>query len=253
MGLLLLAGSTGFAQPQQLHQYAYYRVRPRPDTALTRQAQQLRLDFDQAGWATLAGELSPKPRPVWSYIGPGVGQWQRAGRRNFYYQVPAASLPALRRGHVRHSTKQFGNHMFELGLERRKSDYERLSDILLTHATKVRRIREAVPVLLFSVDTLGQVRDVAVDKSHSRMGLTSRSRKLILKALEKEQFRALEARVLFRRPRPVQERWQRLRVAQRLGRAGNAGFGWLLYKKVIRYGRCHEEHIERVPRFWKER
>lgn len=254
LAVLPLLAATAQTTPSQWYQYTYSRVRFRTDSALTRQAQLLRLDFNRADWATLADKLSARPRPVWSYIGSNTGAWHQAGHKRFYYQVPggAASLPPLSRAHIRHSSHKFSNEMFELGLERRLSDYERLSDILLTRATKVRRIKEAVPVLLFAVDSAGQVRDVAVDKSRSKMGLTSRSRKIILKALEKDQFRALEARFVFRRPRPAAERWQRLRVGERLGKAGNAGFGWLLYKKVIRYGRCHEEHVERVPRFWKE-
>jgi hypothetical protein len=228
--------------------------RPQPDSALTRQALDLSRSFSRPSWEVLADGLRARPRPVWSYIDAINSSPRHRPYASLRYPVSRRpdGRPLIQPDQRRRPTRQLDNHMFELGLERRQTDFERLRDVLLMHATKVRRIKEAVPVLLFKVDAEGRVEDVLVDKSRSRMGLSKRSRKIILKALEKEKFQALEARVTFRRPQPLQERLHRLHVGPRLGRAGNTTFGWLIYKKVIRYGRCHEAHVVKVPRFWKE-
>ncbi len=218
------------------------------DTLLTRQAYRLVQNFDRVGWRGVAAALRTKPRPIWSYIARGPADSQSPIQRCPVYcplvgeSFASVSLPALRR---------FNHHMYELGLERRKTDYERLSNELLLRATKVHKLAEALPVLLFAVDTAGRVKDVIVDKMRSKYDLTQRSRKIILHALQASRFRALEASYRFGQPRPFRERLVRLRVGRRLNVAGKTLFGWALYKREVRRGRCGELRYVRKLRLGK--
>lgn len=230
----LLLARPGVAQ----HHYA--RTRIQPDTTLMRQARQLRQHFTEAGWTALAAELAAKPGPIYAYLnmgaGPGVQLLPVAIDRS---QI-GRQLPQRRSSH------QFYRHLRRLNLQRRQEDYARLRAVLLTKATKVRRIEKALPVLAFDMDSAGRVRDVGVDPKRSHMGLTARSRKIILTALRTESFQAREVRYQFRQPRPFQE-W-RQRARRRVGRTSYKAFGWLAYKKVKRRGRCATIWYEEVPR-----
>lgn len=209
--------------------YGYPKTHP--DSALTRQAFRLGQHFDEAGWETLAAVLQPKPQPVGTYLGfypnhylqssllllstllppspsakqvaficslePTVGGLRhRLYGNGFGEQFIGASVS-------RKAVDQLYSHLGKLSSQRLQSDYDRLSDILLRRATKVRSIKEALPVMKFMVDSTGWVQDVAVDTKRTKMGLTQRSRKIILTALRDERFRALEARRVFTKPRPV--------------------------------------------------
>jgi len=218
--ILLLAGLAAQAQSAA-----------RPDTLLARQAFGLVQHFDRAGWQGLAAALRPKPRPIWSYIVRGqVASQSPVLRLPAYYPLPGDSYVTRVSAH---GIRRFNNHMYALGLARRQSDYERLRDELLVRATKVRKLQEALPVLLFAVDSAGRVQDVTVDKTRSSYGLTQRSRKIILQALRQSRFRALEARYSFSRPRPFRERLRRLALGQRLSVASHALSGLVPHKRML--------------------
>ncbi|MDO7875538.1 hypothetical protein Q5H93_12410 [Hymenobacter sp. ASUV-10] len=205
-----------------------------PDVALTQQAFRLGQHFDQAGWETLAAGLRLKSHPIHSYLGFYPNHSLQSSLLLLAKLLPlhptAAQVEFVRTlpptaGGLRYriygngfgeefvgepvsgrDVHQLYKQLDKLVLERRQTDYERLSDVLLRRATKVRKLKEALPVLQFMVDSTGQVLDVTVDKKRTKMGLTARSRKIILTALRNERFRALEARRVFTKPRPFAEK-----------------------------------------------
>jgi hypothetical protein len=255
---LLLTGMvfSGVAQTRaQNRVWIYARRVVRPDSALTVQAFRLGQQFKPANWTLLAAQLTAQPRPAASYLGFGlnkplipslrlsasVHKRHATPAQQAYWRTYVAQLnhPSPNRVSLLNSiygygfglrlkdefvspyaTNRLDRNLWGLGLERRQTDYERLSAILLERATKVRKLDKALPVLLFVVDTTGQVRDVMTDRSRTNYGLTARSRKLILKALQDERFHALEARNLFNKPHPWQERLHHLEIGRRIGRAG---------------------------------
>ncbi|MBG8554855.1 hypothetical protein [Hymenobacter guriensis] len=218
-------------------------VRTAPDTVLIRQALELCQDFNEPAWETLAAALRTKPGPVSSYLN------MRAVYNKLYggYSVP---IPVTRGGGYtrprRRHVRQLTRHLNELNLERRQGDYARLSNILLEKASKVRQIRKAIPVLEFEVDGDGRVQDVWVDEQQSKMGLTKRSRKIILNALHDEDFQVRESHSRFSKPRPFRE-W-RQRTGRHAGHTIYKLFGWIAYKKVKRRGRCGEIFYTEEPR-----
>jgi len=222
---LLLTGAVWSSMAQaaaQNHGWIYARKQVRPDSALTIQAFRLAQQFKPAEWTLLAAQLTARPRPAASYLGfglnkslisslhiiPGVHKRHATPAQAAYWHLAKASDPLMNKIYgygfglrlkdefvSPYATNRLDRHLW--GLERRQTDYERLSAVLLERATKVRQLEKALPTLLFVVDTTGQVQDVTVDKSRTNYGLTARSRKLILKALREERFRTLEARNLF--------------------------------------------------------
>ena len=266
---LLLTGTVcaGVAQtPAQNRVWMYARRQVRPDSALTTQAFRLAQRFRPADWPLLAAQLASRPRPAESYLGfglnksllsslyiiPGVHKRHATPAQAAYWRLAKSSDPLMNRIYGSgfglrlkdefvspYATNRLYRHLWGLGLERRLTDYERLSAALRERATKVRQLEKALPALLFLVDTTGQVQDVTVDKSRTNYGLTTRSRKLILKALRQERFHALEARNLFNKPRPWQERMHHLELGRRLARAGRFLTGRLpdgVRHKLDRYG-----------------
>ncbi len=227
----------------------------RPDSALTMQAFRLAQQFKPASWTVLAAQLAARPRPVTSYLGFGPNKRLIESLRIIasMHRRATPAQTAYWRSHPTpvydplmtriygsgyglrlrdeavssHATSQLYRHLWGLGLERRQSDYERLCAVLRERAAKVSQLEKALPVLLFVVDTTGQVQDVRADKSRTDFGLTARSRKLILNALREERFFTLEARNLFNKPHPWQERMHRLALKRRLARAGRFLTGWL--------------------------
>lgn len=118
--------------------------------------------------------------------------------------------------------------------ERRLADYEQLSQLLLTRATKVRRIKEAVPLLVLKVDSAGYVKGVDVDRARTHFGLTTRSRKIILQTLRDNDFRVREAYDYFQQPRPLHEKLvaTRYQLSAASRSASRFLFGWALYHKA---------------------
>jgi hypothetical protein len=268
---LLLAGTvwSGLAQtPAQNRVWIYARREVRPDSALTMQAFRLAQQFKPTYWTLLAAQLTARPRPAASYLGFGLNKPLISSLRiisnvhnrhatpaqNAYWHlhVVTPNDPLMNRIYgygfglrlkeefvFPHAANRLGRHLWGLGLERRQTDYERLSAILRERATKVKKLEKALPVLLFVVDTTGQVQDVMTDGTRTNFGLTARSRKLILKALREERFHALEARNLFNKPRPWQERMHHLELGRRLVRAGRVILGKLpdgVHHQLDRYG-----------------
>jgi len=277
-------GTSALAQTsEQSRRWDGYTTQVQPDVSLTQQAFRLGQQFTRPGWRQLAAQLRTQPRPVERYLGfapdlplrtsltylatvhplhptPGqVASWplylasapEMARLYGTGFGLQFAGEPASL-----HATNQLYRHLWELKLARRQTDYERLSALLLQHATKVHKLEQALPVLLFKVDSTGQVQDVNVDGTRSTYGLTSRSRKLILKALASERFQALEARNFFNKPRPWQERVARvkaqLRLGQRVSKGSHQLFGGVLYKTVHIPGRCGGtwRQVSRFA-FWK--
>jgi hypothetical protein len=265
---LLLTGTvwSSWAQtPAQNRIWIYARREVRPDSALTVQAFHLAQQFKPADWTLLAAQLTARPRPAASYLGfglnkslipslriiPTVHKRHATPAQAAYWQTAKSSDVLMNRIYgygfglrlkdefvSPYATNRLDRHLWGLGLERRQTDYERLSAILLERATKVKKLEKALPVLLFVVDTTGQVRDVMTDGSRTNYGLTARSRKLILKALRDERFHTLEARNLFNKPRPWQERLHHLELGRRLGRASRFMLGKLpdgVHHRLDRY------------------
>jgi|GEM_PF-4692351 len=254
---LLLTGTvfSGMAQAQN-HAWMHARWVVRPDSALTMQAFHLAQQFKPANWTLLAAQLTARPCPASSYLGfgfnrPLVTSLRLIANTHRRHATPVqAEFWRLHAGQSNdplmnriygygfglrledefvsaHATNRLDRHLWGLSLERRQTDYERLAAILRERATKVKKLEKALPALLFVVDTTGQVRDVMTDASRTNYGLTTRSRKLILKALQEERFRALEAPGRFTKPRPWQERLHHLEVGRRLARAGRFVMGRL--------------------------
>ena len=260
---LLLTGTvfSGMAQAQN-HAWMHARWVVRPDSALTLQAFHLAQQFKPANWTLLAAQLTAQPRPAASYLGFGFNKPLVSSLRliaNVHRRHATPAQDAFWRMYVAkdgesslnkvslmnriygygfglrlkeefvsaYATNRLDRHIWGLSLERRQTDYERLTAILRERATKVKKLEKALPALLFVVDTTGQVRDVTTDLSRTNYGLTARSRKLILKALQEERFHALEASGMFTKPRPWQERLHHLEVGRRLARAGRVLMGRL--------------------------
>ena len=266
---LLLTGTvlSALAQtPAKNRVWIYARREVRPDSALTMRAFRLAQQFKPADWTLLAAQLTSRPRPAASYLGfglnktlisslriiPGVHKQHATPAQAAYWHLAKASDPLMSRIYgygfglrlkdefvSPYATNRLDRHLWGLGLERRQTDYERLSAVLRERATKVKKLEKALPVLLFVVDTTGQVQDVMTDGARTNFGLTARSRKLILKALREERFHALEARNLFYKPRPWQERLHHLELGRRLSRAGRVILGKLpdgVHHQLDRYG-----------------
>lgn len=235
VGLLVLLARAAPAQTP----YAHFRAAP--DSVLIGQARQLCQHFTEDGWANLAAELAARPAPVYSYL-----NLRPAPTTRLLVPYP------LTRSHTgtplpdRRSTRLLHQHLRRLSLQRRQQDYARLSAVLRTKASKVRQLEKALPVLQFTLDSAGRAQDVSVDPKRSHMGLTARSRKLILTALRTENFQAREVRYSFRQPRPFEE-WRR-RASRQVGHVSYKAFGWLVYKQVKRRGRCATVWYEEVPR-----
>ena len=283
-GLAVCLTTSALAQTSaQSRRWDGYPIHVQPDVSLTQHAFRLGQHFTRPGWTQLAAQLRTQPQPVDQYLGfaPGL-----ALRTSLIYlatvhplhPTPAqvaswptylASAPAMAQLYGTsfglqftgepaslHATNQLYRHLWALKLVRRQTDYERLSAILQQHSSKVHKLEQALPVLLFQIDSTGQVQDVNVDATRSTYGLTSRSRKLILQALASERFHALEARNFFNKPQPWQERVARVKAQLRLGQRVSEGshqlFGGALYKTIHVPGRCGGtwRQVSRFA-FWK--
>lgn len=286
LGVCLAAGVGTTARAQtsaQSWRWDGYPTHVQPDVSLTQQAFRLGQHFTRPGWTQLAAQLRTQPRPVEEYLGFAPNLALRTSLTYLasvhpLHPTPAqvtswpsylASAPAMAQLYGTsfgvqfvgepaslHATNQLYRHLWSLKLARRQSDYERLQAILRQRAAKVHKLDQALPVLLFQIDSTGQVRDVNVDATRSTYGLTSRSRKLMLHALQAERFHALEARNFFNKPRPWQERVARvkaqLRLCQRVSKGSHQLLGGLLYKTVHVPGRCGGtwRQVSRFA-FWK--
>jgi hypothetical protein len=266
---LLLLGLTApaLAQTSEMIRTQYYRVKPvRPDATLTQQAFRLSQHFTQPAWTGFAAQLSSLPQPVESYLGfapdkPLYSTLRYLGGRPRYWrqyttpeqllarQRELATIPAGQRYGLGpgfelsqpvswHATNQFYRHLWAVQLERRQTDYERIEAILQAQHVKVTKLKQALPVLLFKLDSMGRVEGVGTDPSRTTYGLTARSRKLIIKALSAERFHALEARNMFNKPHPWQERLARLSMGRRLSTAGHFLTGWLPAKRKHYEDKC---------------
>lgn len=283
-GMAVCLTTSALAQTsEQSRRWDGYTTLVQPDVSFTQQAFHLGQHFNRPGWTQLATQLRIQPRPIEQYLGFAPGLPLHASLTYLasvhpLHPTPAqvtswplylASAPDMARLYGTsfglqfagepaslHATNQLYRHLWALKLARRQTDYERLSAILLQHASKVHKLEQALPVLLFQIDSTGQVQDVNVDATRSTYGLTSRSRKLILKALASERFQALEARNFFNKPQPWQERVARvkaqLRLGQRVSKGSHQLFGGLLYKTVHLPGRCGGtwRQVSRFA-FWK--
>ncbi|MCI1187063.1 hypothetical protein MON38_06500 [Hymenobacter sp. DH14] len=265
------------------------RPLPTLDSALTRQVYALGPDFDQARWAGLSPTLRFRAQPVWAGVGSGYvslrdrllrcptnldsgSKHPLAGNYWLHYGGPS-------RWQATAALRQLNNQMDNLDLDRRAVEYERLSMVLREKASRMRKLEEALPALVFALDEAGKVVGVTVDPTRTKSGLTSRSRGLMLKALRDERFRlparqytvatkATHYRPVVRHaleePRAFNEKLHRLSLGYRAKRLGQ-GLVWastplrlpvraLLYRKTARYGRCHTfMGYVWVPRFWPQR
>jgi len=277
--VLALGGAALPAQAQQ-------RPRPALDSALTRQAYALGPDVERAEWDEFSAALRFRTKPVWHGVGSGVvglreRQLRYPSNLNSGDQTPLHLNHWLRHGsgygwHPTAGLRELNNRMDNLDLERRQVEYERLGMVLREKASKMRKLEDALPVLVFALDDNGKVVDVGVDPNRSKTGLTRRSRSIMLKALRDERFR-LPARqyqvypkadyrnpvVLhpLEEPRPGSEKLQRLglhyrvrRLGQGVGRASRAvvlPLRPLLYRKVISSTCRGGTRVHWVPRFWR--
>ncbi|MGI4762941.1 MAG: hypothetical protein ACRYF0_19675 [Janthinobacterium lividum] len=266
---LLLLGLTApaLAQTSEMIRTQYYRLQPvRPDAGLTRQAFRLSQHFTQPAWTGFAAQLGSLPQPVESYLGftsdePLYSTLRYLGGKPRYwrqYTTPEQLLARQRElatgpfgQHYGlgqgfqlsqpvswHATNQFYRHLWAVQLERRQTDYERIESILQARHVKVTKLKQALPVLLFKLDSTGRVEGVDADPLRTTYGLTARSRKLIIKALSAERFHALEARNIFNKPHPWQERLARLSMGRRFSTAGHFLIGWLPVKRKPYEDKC---------------
>ena len=271
-------------------------ARPSLDSALTRQVYAMGPRVSEAEWADVASGLQFRQQPVWFGIGRGYVSLRSrmlycplnldGSERIMLSGIYSYRPHPLSNNHwLRYSgthrwlasagLRQLNNYMDNLDLERRQSEYERLSMVLREKASKMRKLEAALPVLVFALNDEGKVMDVTVDPSRTKQGLTRRSRGILLKALRDERFRLPArqytvttkatryqpaGRFALEEPRPMAEKLQRLSLGYRAKRLGQ-GLAWvatplrlpvkaLLYKKLTLHGRCGETRIEWVPRFW---
>jgi hypothetical protein len=287
--------------------------RPSLDSALTRRAYALGPQLDRAEWDEFSQTLRYRTQPVWAGIGKhavglrgrtlycpnnlstsernqlDLNHWT-SYRRTSYGWTPNRALMQFShlqfdlkprsRGHVKITAglRQLNNRMDDLDLERRAVEYERLSMVLREKASKMRKLEQALPVLVFTLDENGQVVGVGVDATRTKTKLSSRSRGLLLKAVRNERFRlpARQYQVATKKtnfqpvvlhpleqPRPFREKMARLALGYR-ARQVVGGVAWVsrpvvlplrgvLYRKVTLHGRCGETRIEWMPRFWQRR
>jgi hypothetical protein len=280
------------------------------DSALTRRAYALGPVLGRAEWEEFAAPLRDRLQPVWA----GIGHHE-VGLRGRYLYCPAnvnsgarsllslnqwvKAKPARHGWTASEALQQFGqlqfdlkphyhggwkttaglrqlnNHMDDLDLERRAVEYERLSMVLREKASKMRKLEQALPVLVFTLGENGQVMGVGVDATRTKTKLSARSRSLLLKAVRNERFR-LPARSYqvaikntnfqpvtvypLEQPHPFHEKLARLALGYR-ARQVVGGVAWvsrpvvlplrgLFYRKVTLHGRCGETRTEWQPRFW---
>ncbi|MBO2008078.1 hypothetical protein [Hymenobacter negativus] len=284
--------------------------RPALDSALTRRAYALGPELERAEWDEFSQTLRYRTQPVWAGIGNhavglrgrnlycpnnlsvgernqlGFNQWVKYKSTGYGWTPNSAlmqfshlqfDLKPRNRGHWKTTAglRQLNNYMDDLDLERRAVEYERLSMVLREKASKMRKLEQALPVLVFTLSDNGQVVGVGVDATRTKTKLSSRSRGLLLKAVRNERFRlpARQYQVTTKKtnfqpmtvhpleqPRPFREKLARLALGYR-ARQVVGGVAWvsrpvvlplrgLLYRKTVLHGRCGETRIEWIPRFW---
>ena len=284
--------------------------RPPLDSALTRRAYALGPALDRAEWEAFSATLRDRIQPVWSGIGHhvvglrgrylycpnnliaternqlGVCQWVKSKPTGYGWTPSQAlmqfshlqfDLKPQHRGHLKVTAglRQLNNRMDDLDMERRAVEYERLSMVLREKASKMRKLEQALPVLVFTLNDEGQVVGVGVDATRTKTTLSGRSRGLLLKAVRNERFRlpARQYQVTSKKtnfqpmvvhpleqPRAFREKLARLALGYR-ARQVVGGVAWLsrpvvlplrgiLYRKVIMHGHCGDTRTEWVPRFW---